>query len=121
MRASLFITCFNDTLFPATGQAVVALLERLGLEVDFPLEQTCCGQMHFNTGYAEETVPLVRRFVNVFADSVSRCCGSFVVKVIGDVNGSAPMIEAPPASRASTKRFSVTVLPGSTSGESTST
>ncbi len=68
-RASLFITCFNDTLFPRTGQAVVELLERLGVEVDFPLEQTCCGQMHFNSGYAEETVPLVRRFVRVFADS----------------------------------------------------
>ncbi len=69
VRASLFITCFNDTLFPETGRAVVALLERLGVEVDFPLEQTCCGQMHFNTGYAAETVPLVRRFVETFADS----------------------------------------------------
>ncbi|HWE08806.1 MAG TPA: (Fe-S)-binding protein [Solirubrobacteraceae bacterium] len=68
-RVSLFITCFNDTLFPRTGQAVVRLLERLGVGVDFPLEQTCCGQMHFNTGYAEETIPLVRRFVDVFADS----------------------------------------------------
>jgi L-lactate dehydrogenase complex protein LldE len=68
-RASLFITCLGDTLFPETGQAVVALLERLGVEVDFPLEQTCCGQMHFNTGYAEETTPLVRRFVRAFADS----------------------------------------------------
>ena len=68
-RAALFITCFNDTMFPETGRAVVALLERLGVEVDFPLEQTCCGQMHFNTGYARETIPLVRRFVRVFADS----------------------------------------------------
>ena len=68
-RASLFITCFNDTLFPGTGQAVVRVLERLGVTVDFPLEQTCCGQMHFNTGYAEETIPLVRRFVRAFADS----------------------------------------------------
>jgi L-lactate dehydrogenase complex protein LldE len=69
MRASLFITCFNDTLFPETGQAAVTLLERLGVEVDFPLEQTCCGQMHFNTGYAAQTIPLVRRFVRTFADS----------------------------------------------------
>ena len=68
-RASLFITCFNDTLFPETGQAVVAVLERLGVTVDFPPEQTCCGQMHFNTGYADETIPLVRRFVAAFADS----------------------------------------------------
>ena len=48
----VFITCFNDTLFPDTGRAVVTLLERLGHEVEFPEEQTCCGQMHFNTGYA---------------------------------------------------------------------
>jgi len=68
-RVSLFITCFNDTLFPETGRAVVALLERLGVAVDFPLEQTCCGQMHFNTGYAVQTIPLVRRFVRAFADS----------------------------------------------------
>ena len=68
-RVSLFITCFNDTLFPGTGRAVVALLERLGIAVDFPLDQTCCGQMHFNTGYEQETVPLVRRFVRAFADS----------------------------------------------------
>jgi L-lactate dehydrogenase complex protein LldE len=68
-RASLFITCLNDTMFPETGRAVVAVLERLGMTVDFPLEQTCCGQMHFNTGYAQETIPLVRRFVRAFADS----------------------------------------------------
>src|SRR6202012_4262833 len=55
--------------FPQTGRAVVAVLERLGVAVDFPLEQTCCGQMHFNTGYAEETIPLVRRVVRAFADS----------------------------------------------------
>jgi L-lactate dehydrogenase complex protein LldE len=69
VQVSLFITCFNDTLFPGTGRAVVEVLERLGHEVDFPLEQTCCGQMHANSGYQLEAVPLVRRFVRVFADS----------------------------------------------------
>ena len=69
MRVSLFITCFNDTLFPATGKAVVSLLERLGHTVDFPMAQTCCGQMHYNTGYQRETVPLVRHFVEVFRDA----------------------------------------------------
>jgi L-lactate dehydrogenase complex protein LldE len=63
---ALFITCFNDTMFPGTGRAVVTVLERLGVSVEFPLEQTCCGQMHFNTGYARETVPLVRRFARTF-------------------------------------------------------
>src|SRR4051812_14762668 len=66
MRVSLFITCFNDTIFPGTGKAVVRLLERLGHAVDFPMDQTCCGQMHYNTGYQLEAIPLVRRFVEVF-------------------------------------------------------
>ena len=66
MRVALFITCFNDTLFPETGRATVEVLERVGVEVDFPLAQTCCGQMHFNTGYQREAIPLVRRFVEVF-------------------------------------------------------
>jgi L-lactate dehydrogenase complex protein LldE len=69
MLVSLFITCFNDTLFPRTGQAVVHLLERLGHDVDFPMGQTCCGQMHYNTGYQREAVPLVRHFVEVFRDA----------------------------------------------------
>ncbi|KOV86910.1 Fe-S oxidoreductase [Streptomyces sp. NRRL WC-3618] len=67
MRTALFITCFNDTMFPRTGQAVTTLLERLGHTVEFPQGQTCCGQMHFNTGYRPETLPLVRRFAEVFA------------------------------------------------------
>jgi L-lactate dehydrogenase complex protein LldE len=69
VRVALFITCFNDTLFPRTGQAVVELLERLGCTVEFPEAQTCCGQMHANTGYQLEAVPLARRFVRVFADA----------------------------------------------------
>lgn len=69
MHISLFITCFNDTLFPETGKAMVHLFERLGHMVVFPVEQTCCGQMHYNTGYQEETIPLVRRFVDVFRDA----------------------------------------------------
>ena len=66
MRVALFITCFNDTLFPETGRATVELLERLGIEVAFPFSQTCCGQMHFNTGYAKEALGLARRFTRVF-------------------------------------------------------
>ena len=68
MRVALFITCVNDTLFPDTGRATVRVLERLGHEVVFPLEQTCCGQMHANSGYQLEAMPLVRRFVRVFGD-----------------------------------------------------
>jgi L-lactate dehydrogenase complex protein LldE len=69
VRVALFITCFNDTLFPQTGRAVVTLLERLGCEVDFPEAQTCCGQMHTNTGYRERGLALARRFERVFADA----------------------------------------------------
>ncbi|HEX3473019.1 MAG TPA: (Fe-S)-binding protein [Silvibacterium sp.] len=76
MRISLFITCYNDTLFPATGKAVVTLLERLGHKVDFPLEQTCCGQMHFNTGYRREAYPLAKRFLSIFRDAEAVCIPS---------------------------------------------
>jgi L-lactate dehydrogenase complex protein LldE len=67
MQVALFITCFNDTLFPNTGKAVVSIVERLGHQVVFPAEQTCCGQMHFNTGYQAEAMPLIRRFVEIFS------------------------------------------------------
>ena len=69
MRVALFITCFNDTLFPGTGRAVVELLERLGVEVEFPEAQTCCGQLHTNSGYAGDGGALVERFKRVFADN----------------------------------------------------
>ncbi|MFI0767810.1 (Fe-S)-binding protein [Streptomyces sp. NPDC021218] len=68
MRVALFITCVNDTLYPQTGQAVVTLLERLGVEVGFPEGQSCCGQPQFNTGYRHETEPLVRRYAAAFRD-----------------------------------------------------
>ncbi len=66
MRIALFATCLADTLFPDVPAATAAVLERLGHEVDFPPEQTCCGQMHVNTGYQREAAPLVRRFVEQF-------------------------------------------------------
>jgi L-lactate dehydrogenase complex protein LldE len=66
MRVALFTTCLVDALFPDAGRATVQVLERLGQPVEFPLEQTCCGQMHANSGYFE--VDLVRRYVEVFSD-----------------------------------------------------
>ncbi len=69
MNISLFVACFNDTLYPETGIATVQLLERLGHRVDFPREQTCCGQVHYNTGYQDETVSLAKRFVDIFSDA----------------------------------------------------
>jgi len=76
LRISLFVACYNDTLFPATGIAVTEVLERLGHTVEFPLAQTCCGQMHYNTGYQAEAIPLVRRFVDMFADADAVCVPS---------------------------------------------
>jgi L-lactate dehydrogenase complex protein LldE len=83
MRIALFIACYNDALFPEVGQAVVTLLRRLGHEVEFPAEQTCCGQLHFNSGYQDACIPLVSRFSDVFAgyDAVvtpSGSCASMV-------------------------------------------
>lgn len=76
MRIALFVTCYNDTLFPEVGIAVVRVLERLGHTIEFPFAQTCCGQMHYNTGYLPEALPLVRRFVDIFRDSQAVCVPS---------------------------------------------
>ncbi|MEU9147808.1 (Fe-S)-binding protein [Streptomyces sp. NPDC048349] len=67
MRAALFVTCVNDALYPRTGVAVVRLLERLGVTVDFPAAQSCCGQPQYNTGYRHEAEPLLRRTAEAFA------------------------------------------------------
>ncbi|MGV9797083.1 (Fe-S)-binding protein [Mycobacterium sp. NPDC003449] len=69
MRIALFATCLADALFPPAAIATVQLLERLGHEVSFPPGQTCCGQMHINTGYLDEAVPVVRNHVEAFEDS----------------------------------------------------
>jgi L-lactate dehydrogenase complex protein LldE len=66
VRIALFLTCLGDAVHPEVGRATVALLERLGHEVVFPADQTCCGQMHVNTGYQREAVPLVRHHVETF-------------------------------------------------------
>jgi L-lactate dehydrogenase complex protein LldE len=67
MRVALFVTCINDTLYPRTGKSVVTLLRRLGCDVGFPDGQTCCGQMHFNSGYRPAAGRLARRFGRDFA------------------------------------------------------
>jgi L-lactate dehydrogenase complex protein LldE len=66
MRVGLFVTCLGDTLFPEAPQAVVRVLERLGHEVEFPREQTCCGQLHANSGYHDEASALAERFDRIF-------------------------------------------------------
>ncbi len=68
-RVSLFVTCIVDQLFPKVGLAMADVLERAGCEVDFPEEQTCCGQPAFNTGYRREAREVARHFLRVFRDS----------------------------------------------------
>ena len=94
MRIALFVTCLTDTLFPDTGRAVVTVLERLGHQVDFPAAQACCGQMHFNTGYRREAVPMVRGMVAAFAGydavvSPSASCTSMVREYYPALAGEA--------------------------------
>lgn len=90
MKISLFVTCFNDTMFPETGRATVRLLERLGHEVEFRADQTCCGQMHFNTGYRDDAASLARRFVEVFEGADAVVAPS--VSCVGMVRDGYPII-----------------------------
>jgi L-lactate dehydrogenase complex protein LldE len=83
MRVALMVTCINDALFPDAGRAVVTLLRRLGVDVEFPEAQTCCGQPMVNTGYLDEAVPVLRTFVSAFAGY------DYVVTPSGSCAGSA--------------------------------
>ena len=108
MRVALMVTCVNDAMFPDVGRAVVEVLSRLGLEVDFPEAQTCCGQPMVNTGYLDEAVPVVRTFVEAFGgyDAVvapsGSCAGSarhqhaLVARRSGDVSLAEAVAEVSP-------------------------
>jgi L-lactate dehydrogenase complex protein LldE len=63
------ITCLGDAFFPDVGVATVTLLRRLGVTIDFPEAQTCCGQPHFNSGYHDESRALAKHTIEVFAKS----------------------------------------------------
>lgn len=68
-RVSLFATCIVDQFYPEVAEATVQVLERLGLVVDFPRAQTCCGQPAFNTGFHRDARAVARRFLDAFQDS----------------------------------------------------
>jgi L-lactate dehydrogenase complex protein LldE len=82
VRVALFVTCLVDGMFPDVGKATVAVLERLGVRVEVPTTQSCCGQMHTNSGYGSLAAPLVGAYVNAFEayDAVvspsASCAGS---------------------------------------------
>lgn len=68
MKVALFSTCIGDALFPDVQKATALVLSRLGYDIVLPKEQTCCGQMHFNTGYQKESLGMIRSYADAFAD-----------------------------------------------------
>jgi L-lactate dehydrogenase complex protein LldE len=66
---SLFVTCIVDMIYPDTGMSVVKILDHLGIPIDFPMTQTCCGQPAFNSGYRTEARTVAQRFLEAFAES----------------------------------------------------
>jgi L-lactate dehydrogenase complex protein LldE len=91
VRIALFTTCIGDTIAPEASRATVRILERLGHEVVVPAEQTCCGQLHLNSGYVEEADALARRFAAIFGDydvvvSPSSSCVGTVREHYGNAN-----------------------------------
>jgi len=102
----LFVTCLGDVLFPDVGKATVTVLERLGHDVDFPAAQTCCGQMHTNTGYQRDAVGLVRHHVDVFEAALADGCEA-IVAPSGSCAGSVRHQHAEVARRAGDEDLAV--------------
>lgn len=69
MKVSLFITCLADVFYPGVGKDVVDILERHGCEIDFPENQTCCGQPAYNSGYHNETIDVAKHMIETFQHS----------------------------------------------------
>ena len=95
-RVSLFVTCIVDQLFPKVGMAVAGVLERLGYTVDFPEEQTCCGQPAFNSGYRGEARTVARHFLDTFENCEcivvpSGSCTSLVTHHFADLFDKDPV------------------------------
>ena len=67
-KVSLFVTCVVDQFYPEIGESTVRVLQRLGVDVEFNPNQTCCGQPAFNTGYWKEARPLAKRFLEMYSD-----------------------------------------------------
>ncbi len=98
MNVALFVPCYVDQLWPRVGLATVRVLEKLGVAVEFPEEQTCCGQPMANAGCAAEAAPLARRFLEVFGgyDAVvcpSGSCTSMVRNHYDPLLGGRPGFE----------------------------
>ena len=97
MRVALFVTCLADTLFPEAAKATVRVLERAGVEVEFPVEQTCCGQLHHNAGYERDARALAKRFASVFEEydaivAPSGSCAAHVRAHLSDLTEGAATV-----------------------------
>lgn len=97
MKVSLFITCLVDQFAPQIGVSMVGVLRRLGVEVDFPADQTCCGQPAYNCGFQEEARGLAARFIRIFEGSdcvvsPSGSCASMVKKFYADLFKRDPVM-----------------------------
>lgn len=97
----LFVTCLVDKFFPETGLAVVDILESLGLTVEFPLAQTCCGQPAFNAGFWDDARAMARYTIDVLAQSdapiiiPSGSCGDMIIHHYVDLLANDPHYAAP--------------------------
>ncbi len=85
MKITLFIPCFVDVCYPRVGISIVEILERLGHNVDYPEELTCCGQPAFNSGYWDEARPIAARVLDRLRDAeavviASGSCGAMIKK-----------------------------------------
>jgi L-lactate dehydrogenase complex protein LldE len=106
MRIGLFVTCLVDALFPEVGTATVSLLERLGLSLDVPPAQTCCGQMHANTGYRHHAAALAERHAAIFeqydvvVSPSASCAASVRHQLTGAPRGASGTPSAAAAERA---------------------
>lgn len=81
MKVSIFITCLSDAMYPRVGEAMVRILNRHGVKVDFPHMQTCCGQPAFNSGYWDEAREVALNMLEAFDDS------DFVISPSGSCTG----------------------------------
>lgn len=75
-KVTLFIQCLVDTMFPEAGVAMLTTFDRLGIDYDYPIEQTCCGQPAYNSGYRKEALAAARHFIEIFENSEIIVCPS---------------------------------------------
>ena len=75
-KVTLFIQCIVDSVYPRVGQSMMRVLDRLGISMNYPQDQTCCGQPAFNSGYRGEARAAAQRFIEIFEDSETIVCPS---------------------------------------------